>query len=150
MQVYLQQSGRLNSFRLLYVSWKPRQLHSKLKVYGRYNVVRKGHILTTFQSTFIAGSSQMASTVSLHSQRRACMSIVSSNSVLQMTRWLFFQQMTRWVFPLQMIRWFFLQEKTWSSSLDLFSFLRRSAVLLSPGPRGFCTSSSNSWENQYL
>ena len=46
----------------------------------------------------------------------------------------------------QTIRWFFFQQKTWSSSLDLFSFLRRSAVLLSPGPRGFCTSSSNNWE----
>ena len=60
---------------------KKRQLHSKLKVYGRHNIVRKGHISTTFQSTFIAGSSQMASTVSLHSQRRAYMIIVSSNSV---------------------------------------------------------------------
>ena len=39
MQVYLQQSGRLNSFRLLYVSWKPRQLHFKLKVYSRHNIV---------------------------------------------------------------------------------------------------------------
>ena len=112
-------------------------LNSKSIIYSRHNIVRKGHISTTFQYTFIAGSSQMASTVSLHSQRRACMSIVSSNRVLQMTRWLFFHQMTRW---------FFLQQKTWSSSLDLFSFLRRSAVLLSPGPRGFCTSSSNSWE----
>ena len=44
IQVYLQQSGRLNSFRRLYVSWKPRQLHSNLKVYGRHNIVGKALI----------------------------------------------------------------------------------------------------------
>ena len=84
-------------------------LNSKSIIYSRHNIVRKGHISTTFQSTFIAGSSQMASTVSLHSQRRACKIIVSSNSVTN-DPMIFFHQMIRWFFH-QMIRWFLLQHK---------------------------------------